>query len=158
MARARRKARQSKTDDSVTETTLGTEIGEATVETPEESSSSDLAAELRVVQVVEAEVVLPDLHKKDLIDQAVERTGLKKRAVKPAIEAALAILAEAVAEGRGLNVEPLGKLRIIRTEEKGGRRIVTAKLRQSVERAAPDGTVDQDGDLDTDDDSDGTPE
>ncbi|TDK51757.1 DNA-binding protein [Antarcticimicrobium luteum] len=72
----------------------------------------------------------PDLRKQDLIAAVLERCEIKKRDAKPVIEAMLAVLGEALAEGRGLNLAPMGKLRINRIEEKNGRRIVVCKLRQ----------------------------
>ncbi|MBT3140855.1 DNA-binding protein [Phaeobacter gallaeciensis] len=72
------------------------------------------------------------MKKRELIDLVVARSGVKKKDAKPAIEAALAILGETIAEGRELNLQPLGKLRINRTEDKGNGRIIICKLRQSL--------------------------
>lgn len=108
-------------------------------------------AELRVVQVVEADPAKPDLNKRALIDAVVARSDIKRREVKPVVEAMLAVLGETLAEGRGLNLEPLGKLRINRTEERGNRRIVVAKLRQSLDGARAEVGPD-------DEDSDGAPD
>ncbi|GAA6192159.1 MULTISPECIES: HU family DNA-binding protein [Roseobacteraceae] len=74
----------------------------------------------------------PEMKKRELIDLVVARSGVKKKDAKPAIEAALAILGETIAEGRELNLQPLGKLRINRTEDKGNGRIIICKLRQSL--------------------------
>ncbi len=92
-------------------------------------------AEPRVVRVAEPAVSRPDLRKKELMDQVLERTAVKKRDAKPVIEAMLAVLGEALSAGRGLNLEPMGKLRINRIEEKESRRIVICKLRQGLETA-----------------------
>ena len=72
-----------------------------------------------------------DLKKKELIELVTERSGLKKRDVKPVVEATLAILGETIAEGRELNLQPFGKLRINRTEDKANGRVTVCKLRQS---------------------------
>lgn len=77
------------------------------------------------------EIAAPDLKKKELIDLVVARAGVKKRDAKPAVEAALAILGEAIAEGRELNLPPLGKLRINRAEDKANGRVTICKLRQN---------------------------
>ncbi len=74
----------------------------------------------------------PEMKKRELIDLVVARSGVKKKDAKPAIEAALAILGATIAEGRELNLQPLGKLRINRTEDKGNGRIIICKLRQSL--------------------------
>lgn len=77
------------------------------------------------------EVTAPDMKKKELVDLVVARAGVKKRDAKPAVEAALAILGEAIAEGRELNLPPLGKLRINRAEDKANGRVTICKLRQN---------------------------
>ncbi|WP_245513783.1 HU family DNA-binding protein [Antarcticimicrobium luteum] len=87
-------------------------------------------AEPSLVRISEPGMARPDLRKQDLIAAVLERCEIKKRDAKPVIEAMLAVLGEALAEGRGLNLAPMGKLRINRIEEKNGRRIVVCKLRQ----------------------------
>ena len=89
--------------------------------------------EPRVLRVSEPEVARPDLGKKELIDAVLERCEVKKRDAKPVIEAMLAVLGGTLAEGRGLNLEPLGKLRVNRTVDRNDRRIVVCKLRQKLD-------------------------
>ena len=72
----------------------------------------------------------PDLKKPELFEELVARTGLKKRDAKPLAEALLAILGEAVAKGRGIDLQPFGKLRVVRCVEKPNVRVSTCKLRQ----------------------------
>ncbi|KQB97779.1 hypothetical protein AL073_02255 [Loktanella sp. 1ANDIMAR09] len=70
------------------------------------------------------------LKKPELLDAVVARTNLKKRDVKPAVEAALAVLGEALREGAVVNLPPLGKLRVVKTKPlDGGAAVVTLKLR-----------------------------
>lgn len=73
-----------------------------------------------------------DLKKKELIDAVVARSGAKKKDAKPVVEAVLSILGECLADGRELNLQPLGKLRINRTEDHTGYRIIVCKLRQQI--------------------------
>ncbi|MCG7492007.1 HU family DNA-binding protein [Thalassobius sp. Cn5-15] len=73
-----------------------------------------------------------EMKKPELIDMIVEKTGVKKRDVKPAIEAALDILGEALAEGRELNLQPFGKVRINRLKELSGARVMNLKVRQKI--------------------------
>lgn len=73
-----------------------------------------------------------DMKKKELVDLVVERSGMKKKDIKPAVEATLAVLGEAIASGRELNLQPFGKLRINRSEEKANGRVIVCKLRQSL--------------------------
>ncbi|CUH80352.1 HU family DNA-binding protein [Tropicibacter naphthalenivorans] len=72
----------------------------------------------------------PELKKRELIEMAVERSGVKKRDAKPAIEAVLAILGEALAEGRELNLQPLGKLKVTRMKKGDNGQIINARVRQ----------------------------
>ncbi|MEW2911654.1 HU family DNA-binding protein [Leisingera sp. JC11] len=72
----------------------------------------------------------PELAKKELIERAVERSGVKKKDAKPVVEAVLALLGEAVAEGRELNLKPFGKLRINRSQERSNGTVFVCKLRQ----------------------------
>ncbi|SEI48746.1 DNA-binding protein HU-alpha [Cribrihabitans marinus] len=73
----------------------------------------------------------PELKKADLIEAVVARSGIKKKDAKPVVEAMLAVLGETVAEGRELNLQPFGKLRINRTEQKGNGQVVFCRLRQA---------------------------
>ncbi|GHG87044.1 HU family DNA-binding protein [Pseudodonghicola xiamenensis] len=86
-----------------------------------------------------------DLSKKELIARVLARTDVKKRDAKPVIEAVLAVLGETLAEGRGANLAPLGKLSVNRTVERGDRRVMITKLRQKVTAAAPMDLDDSDG-------------
>ncbi|MCT4557949.1 MAG: HU family DNA-binding protein [Pelagimonas sp.] len=72
-----------------------------------------------------------DLRKKELIEAVVARSGVKKRDAKPAIEAALEILGEALAEGRALNLKPLGKAKVVRMKQLDHGRVVNLRLRQT---------------------------
>ena len=85
-----------------------------------------------------------DLKKRELIDLVVTQSGVKKKFAKPAIESLLAVLGQAVSEGRELNLQPFGKLKIDKVEDKPNARVIKCKLRQS----KPD-SVPEDGSLDT---------
>lgn len=70
------------------------------------------------------------LKKAEFIDRAVERGDVKKRDAKPAIEAALAVLSEALMAGEKLNLPPMGKMRVVKSKDIGdGARVLTLKLR-----------------------------
>lgn len=73
----------------------------------------------------------PNLLKKpQLLDAVVARTNLKKRDVKPAVEAALAVIGEALRAGNELALPPLGKVRLVKTKElDSGAAVMTLKLR-----------------------------
>ncbi|WP_243694331.1 HU family DNA-binding protein [Shimia isoporae] len=72
----------------------------------------------------------PDLRKKELVDLAVDRSGVKKRDAKPAIEAALAILGEALEAGRSLQLPPLGRVKVQRSKELDDGQVIVAKVRR----------------------------
>lgn len=85
------------------------------------------------------------MKKPELLDEVVLRTNLKKRDVKPAIEAAFAIIAEALRDGRDLNMPPLGKVRLVKTKAlDAGASVMTLKLRtpKNASLAAPAATPD----------------
>ena len=70
------------------------------------------------------------LRKRELVDAAVSRSGVKKKDAKPVVEAVLAELATALAEGRELALQPLGRLKINREKALPDGRVIIAKLRQ----------------------------
>lgn len=70
------------------------------------------------------------IKKPEFIDRAVDRTDVKRRDAKPAIEAALAVLAEALVKCEELNLPPMGKLRVVKMKDVGdGAKVLTLKLR-----------------------------
>ena len=70
------------------------------------------------------------LKKPDLLEQVVARTNLKKRDVKPAVEAALSVISDALARGDEVVLPPLGKLRVVKAKDlSGGAQVLTLKLR-----------------------------
>jgi len=105
---------------------------------------AEAPAKARAKRAQAQEGAATDLRMKDLLDRVVERTQAKKTDAKPVVEAVLALLGETVAEGRGFNLAPLGKLSINRTAEKGPNRVVVAKLRQKLTPGTQD-TEDSDG-------------
>ncbi|MBV2360592.1 HU family DNA-binding protein [Thalassococcus sp. CAU 1522] len=86
----------------------------------------------------------PEMKKRELIQRAVERSGVKRRDAKPAIEAALAVLGEALAEGRSLNLAPMGKVKVNRIKAiGGGGKVIVSKVRQPGKPMTP-GSVETD--------------
>lgn len=75
----------------------------------------------------------PVMRKKELIDLVVERSGVKKKDAKPVVEATLAILGEALADTRELNLQPLGKVKVRREKLMPNGRVMVTKIRQSVQ-------------------------
>ncbi|WP_294225081.1 HU family DNA-binding protein [uncultured Shimia sp.] len=83
-----------------------------------------------------AEDIGPDLmRKKELIEAAVTRAGVKKRDAKPAIEAALSIIGETLTSGRGLNMPGLGKVKVQNSKELEDVQVVNLRLRRKTGEA-----------------------
>ncbi|WP_299748588.1 HU family DNA-binding protein [uncultured Tateyamaria sp.] len=78
----------------------------------------------------------PMMRKKELIDAVVARSGMKKKDVKPAVEATLAVLGEALQDGRALNLHPMGKVKINREKKLASGRMFVARIRQNDTPAA----------------------
>ena len=72
------------------------------------------------------------MRKKELVEAAVERAGVKKRDAKPAIEAALAILGETLVAGRGLNMPGLGKVKVQNSKDLEDAQVVNLRLRRKM--------------------------
>jgi DNA-binding protein HU-alpha len=117
----------------------------AEVNAPEQTYAQKDAVKAAVKAVVEAPkatpVVVegpqpvvsgPMMRKKELIDLVVERSGIKKKDAKPVVEATLAILGEALADARELNLQPLGKVKVRREKQMPNGRVLVTKIRQSM--------------------------
>ena len=136
MATTTRKTTRTPTASKTTTTKRKTAPKPAPVDVAEETSVQDLPLSSR-----------EEMKKKELIDLAVERSGVKKRDAKPAIEAALAVLGEALAEGREINMRPMGKIKVSRMKKVVNGQVINARIRQP-EAAEP--SDDPDGTIDTD--------
>lgn len=110
-----------------------------TTKTNTPSKSTKAKATAPAAQSAEPEVVVnetpkitgPELKKKELVDMIVARSGLKKRDVKPVVDAMLAVMGETIAEGREMNLAPMGKLKITRMKKTTKAHIITARLRRT---------------------------
>lgn len=94
------------------------------------------------------------VRKPQFIERVVERSEMRKREVKPALEAALAVLAEAIANGEELVLPPLGKVKVIREKEFANGSAYTIKVRipnYAENQAANADASDADADEDEDD-------
>ena len=110
----------------------------AKTKTAAKAASASKVVSTKATQAPEPVVVVPNevsaelpMRKKELIDLVVERSGIKKKDAKPVVEAMLAVLGETIGDGRELNMQPLGKLRINRSVERSNGRIIVCKIRQS---------------------------
>ncbi|MFT7107238.1 MAG: hypothetical protein ACJAVT_001760 [Yoonia sp.] len=70
------------------------------------------------------------MKKPEMLYKIVARTNLKKRDVKPAVEAAFVVIREALQDGAELSLPPLGKVRLLKTNLlEGGAEVMTPKLK-----------------------------
>ncbi|WP_245866775.1 HU family DNA-binding protein [Oceaniglobus roseus] len=105
-------------------------------------------APMTVVEEVSPVATAAPMKKIELIESVSVATGLKKKDAKLAVEAALAILGQGLAEGREMNLPPLGKVSVNRTMNKANATVVVAKIRQPSAMPKPDDPLapaDEDG-------------
>lgn len=76
-------------------------------------------------------VVGPMMRKPELINAVVEKSGMKKKDVKPIIEATLAVLGSALQDARELNLEPMGKIKVTREKKRPVGKVLVARIRQT---------------------------
>jgi len=112
-------------------TPSATSTTESKVVASESAAKPAVAAEPEVVTETTAMVAEMELKKRELIDKVVERSGTKKKHAKPAVEAMIDILAEALADGREINLQPLGRIMTQRSKDTTNARVIIAKIRQS---------------------------
>ncbi len=105
------------TKKSTSNTTAKTAADEVAQTAPEALHDDDTAAP-------------EQLKIKDLLERVALATDLNKNKVRAIVEATLNELGKALEAGEGVNLPPLGKIRIVnaRTEEQGS--ILTLKLRR----------------------------
>lgn len=85
-----------------------------------------------VVTSQPVESSLAELKKTELLEKVIAASGVPKRDAKPVVEAMLDVLGDSIAQGREVNVQPFGKLKINRISNKSNARVVHCRLRQSV--------------------------
>ncbi len=83
-------------------------------------------------------MVGPAMRKKEIIEEVVLRTGMKKRDVKPVIESMLSVLGEGLGQSRELVIPPLGRVKIHKQKTTPKKRILFAKVHQNIPQDAKD--------------------
>ena len=96
------------------------------------------AADPSVVEAAQPVILGPVMRKKELIDTVVSHSGMKKKDVKPVVESMLAVLGEALAEKRELNLQPLGRIKVRREKVFQSGRVLVTKIRQAKPKEASD--------------------
>jgi len=94
------------------------------------TTGSVSSAKPTIVEAAKPVVAKAMIKKPEFLEKAIARTDVKKRDAKPAIEAALAELADLLADGNELNLPPMGKLKLVKSKNIGdGAKVLTLKLR-----------------------------
>ena len=131
MATSTRKRSTSTTKRSTATAARAAARPKATSDAPEAPADpAPEAPEPTVVSDTAVTVAGPTLKKPEFIDRVVARGGLKKKDVKPAVEAALDVLAEAIAAGEELQLQGFGKLKVTRHKALSAADVFTVKLRR----------------------------
>ncbi|WP_054539187.1 MULTISPECIES: HU family DNA-binding protein [Actibacterium] len=93
-------------------------------------------AEAVVAEEGGEEAVAPNaLRKKELIDRVVEVSGMKKKDVKPIVEATLAVLGAALSNEETMNLPPMGKIVINRKKDLANGEVLMTRIRRSTKAA-----------------------
>lgn len=87
------------------------------------------APKATIVETVTPVVAVAPIKKPELIERVMAETGMKKKDVKPVVEAMLAVLGRTLTNGEDLTVPPLGKVMIKRRKEVANAQILTIKVR-----------------------------
>ena len=87
------------------------------------------APKATIVETVTPVVSGLPIKKPELIDRVVTETGMKKKDVKPVVEAMLAVLARTLSEGEEITAPPMGKLMIKRVKDLPNAKVLTLKMR-----------------------------
>jgi hypothetical protein len=87
-------------------------------------------SEPKIVTTAVPVVTGPEWKKRDLVEKVVKRSGVKKKDVKQVVDAMLALMGEALVEGRELILQPMGRIKTTRIKDSGNGRVLICKLRQ----------------------------
>ena len=98
---------------------------------PKTTSASTTAPQATVVEAAKPVVAANLVKKPELIDRIVAESGMKKKDVKPVVEATLAVLAKTLVDGEELQVPPLGKVKINQMKDLANAKIIKLKIRHS---------------------------
>jgi DNA-binding protein HU-alpha len=114
---------------------------------PAKAASSAKAKPPAPAVVTESQPVAlaAELKKRELLELVLKKTDVKKKFAKPVVDAMIEVLGEAIAEGRSLNLQSMGKVLPQRTKDAGKNRVIVARIRQSkeaVEASAKSGVSD----------------
>ncbi len=103
---------------------------------PAKATASKVAAKpaaapkATVVETVKPKVAAAPVKKPELIERVMSETGMKKKDVKPVVEAMLHVLGRALVQGEELIVPPLGKVMVKNSKDLANATVMNIKVRQ----------------------------
>jgi len=108
-----------------------TVLGEVRRKIASKAAANPPSPAVTVVTEVEPNLTEPELKKPELINVIVERTGMKKKDVKPVVEAMLGVLGETLSRGQEMNLQPFGRIKVNNTKELAKAQVHSVRVRQS---------------------------
>ncbi len=100
-----------------------------TATTAAKAAASVTAPKATVVETAKPVIAAGLVKKPELVDRIVAETGMKKKDVKPVVEATLAVIARTLIKGEELQVPPLGKVKINQVKDIANATILKVKIR-----------------------------
>ncbi len=108
-----------------------TVLGEVRRKIANKAAANPPSPSFTVVTEVEPNLTDPEMKKPDLINLVVERTGMKKKDVKPVVEAMLGVLGETLSRGQEMNLQPFGRVKINNTKDLAKAQVHSVRIRQA---------------------------
>ncbi len=96
---------------------------------PKTAATKAAVPKTTIVETVTPVVAGAPIKKPELIDRVVAETGMKKKDVKPVVEAMLGVLGRALSDGEDITAPPLGKVMIKRVKDVANARVMNIKVR-----------------------------
>lgn len=123
---------RSKAATTAKQSTAKTAAAKAsTTATTSTAAPAAKSPELTVVSEVTPKLTTGEMKKRELIKAVMARSGARQKLAKPVVEAMLAIMGETLAEGRELNLPPMGKIKIQRQKKVSGGIVSVLKMRRT---------------------------
>ncbi|WP_375282127.1 HU family DNA-binding protein [Pseudooctadecabacter sp.] len=94
------------------------------------AAKASAAPKATVVETVKPKVAAAPVKKPELIDRVMSETGMKKKDVKPVVEAMLHVLGRALVQGEELVIPPLGKVMVKNSKDLANATVMNIKIRQ----------------------------
>lgn len=107
---------------------------------PDSAAPAAAAEPVVIAAAAPAEATGPQLKVKELLERVCARAGTRRKEAKDIVEATLAVLGEALANGEALNLTGLGKARVSRQKDTRGGELLVVKIRRGDKPEKPAGS------------------